>query len=243
MKRRRLIFDIETSYGVYAAWQPGKIYLPPENMLREAKIICIAYKWAGDKRIHCLNWDEDQNDRQLIVDFMEVMDSADEIVAHNGDNFDIKWVRTRCLKHRIPMMPNYVSIDTLKNCRRLFRMHSNKLAQVAKFLGLDGKMDTGGMKLWMDVIERRSATALRKMIRYCKRDVQLLEEVFDILNPYMPHRSALDGKRDSCPECGSKKVYIRQRTFTVAGYERIKLTCNDCGKTETVAGSRVLVAS
>jgi len=227
-----LIGDIETSYNTVICWKPGrKLTIGPENVLREAKIICIAYKWAGEKRTYCLTWDEEQNDRKLILEFMKVMDSADEVVFHNGDAFDIKWIRTRCLKHRIPAFPKYTSIDTLLHCRRLFRMNSNKLNEVAKFLGIPGKMATGGLQLWKDVIEHKSPTALKKMMKYCKRDVVLLEEVFDILNPYMPARSRMDSDITTCPECGSSKLTVNQRRrYTPLGSERVSLRCLDCGK-------------
>ena len=199
----------------------------------------IAYKWAGKKKVYCLTWDAEQNDRDMILEFMDVMNSADELVAHNGDNFDIKWVRTRCLKHRIPALPTYTSIDTLKSCRALFTMYSNKLDEVAKFLGIPGKMATGGIQLWKDVIEHKSEAALRKMSRYCKRDVVLLEEVFDILNPYMPVKSRIDADITFCPECGSKNLVVNQRRrYTPLGSIRVTVQCKDCGKYQTAAATK-----
>lgn len=235
-----LIFDIETSYGVYAVWHPGKVYVSPESMLREAKIICIGYKWAGKKRTYCLKWDEEQNDRDMMLEFVKVMDSADRVVGHNSDRFDIRWIRARCLKHRIPMMPNYTSIDTLKSCRTLFKMHSNKLAEVAKFLRVGAKMETGGLSLWMDVIERRCPIALKKMMRYCMNDVRLTEKVLEVLNPYMPVRSRVNGCITLCPECGSNRLSVNQRRkYTALGTERVSLKCLECGKyLPAIAASR-----
>jgi len=236
-----IVFDIETAPGLYALFQSGKMYVPPESCIEEpGKIICIAYKWWNKKRTHCLTWDENQDDKAMIEEFVEIANSADILVAHNGDQFDIKTIRTRCLKHRIAMMPNYTSIDTLKNCRALFRMQSNKLNMVAKFLGIPGKMQTGGIKLWLDVTFGKCPKAFNKMIRYCRRDVTLLEEVFDILNPYMPMRSRVNTCITLCPWCGSNRLSVNQRRkYTALGTERVSLKCLDCGKyPPAIAASR-----
>ncbi len=240
-------FDIETSYLVVPVWRTGKQYVSPEHIFRESKIICIAWKLSSQKKIHHLVWDENQDDRDMVAEFVDIMDGFSArgvpLAAHNGDSFDLKTIRTRCLKHRLPMFPKYASIDTLKACRALFRMHSNKLAQVAKFLGLKPKIATGGMGLWIDVIERHCAKALRKMVIYCKHDTELVEEVLEILDPYMPVAHPQGPGLRRCVSCGGSKVYIRQRNFTVAGYERLTMRCEDCNKSRTVAGSRMLAVS
>jgi DNA polymerase elongation subunit (family B) len=46
-----------------------------------------------------LTWDKKQSDKAMIKAFLKVMAQADEIVAHNGDKFDLKWLRTRALLH------------------------------------------------------------------------------------------------------------------------------------------------
>lgn len=240
-------FDIETSYLVVPVWRTGKQYVSPEHIFRESKIICIAWKLSSQKKIHHLTWDENQDDRDMVAEFVDIMDGfaarGVPLAAHNGDSFDLKTIRTRCLKHRLPMFPKYASIDTLKACRGLFRMHSNKLAQVAKFLGLKPKIATGGMGLWIDVIERRCAKALRKMVIYCKHDTELVEEVLEILDPYMPVQHPQGPSLRHCASCGGTKVYIRQRRWTAAGYERLTMRCQDCNKARTVAGSRMLAVA
>ena len=238
--RRRLFFDIETSPNIGFFWQSGyKLNIPAENILHERKIICIGYKWAGEKRVYCPTWDSEQDDRKMLAEFIAVMNTADEVVAHNGDRFDITWIRTRCLKHGIPMAPNYVSIDTLKSARRLFRFNSNRLNYIAEYLGLGGKIKTD-FGLWKDVVFHHSEKALNKMLRYCKKDVTLLEEVFDRLNPYMPPKSRLSADITCCPECGKNRLKAnKRRRYTPMGSERITLKCMGCGKYPgTVAASK-----
>jgi DNA polymerase III epsilon subunit-like protein len=76
----------------------------------------------------------------MIKAFLKVMAQADEIVAHNGDRFDLKWLRTRALLHGLDVMPSPKTIDTLKWAKRYFNFNSNKLDYIAKYLGVGQKM-------------------------------------------------------------------------------------------------------
>ncbi len=94
---KRLFFDIETSYYVVPTFQFWKVNINTDNILRDKKIICICYKWQYEDEVHTLVWDSKQDDSKLIKDFIQVIKHADEIVAHNGDKFDMKELRTRAL--------------------------------------------------------------------------------------------------------------------------------------------------
>ena len=70
-KVKRLFWDIETSPNVGLFWKSGyRITIPPENVLVERAIICIAYKWEGQKTIHYLKWDDKQSDKKLCKEFI-----------------------------------------------------------------------------------------------------------------------------------------------------------------------------
>jgi uncharacterized protein YprB with RNaseH-like and TPR domain len=237
-----LFFDIETSPNIGLFWNPGhKISISHENIIRERAIICIAWKWEGQKAIHCLTWNTRQNDKAMLKEFVGVMHKATEIVAHNGDRFDTPWIRTRCLYHGIPMSPDFVSIDTLKAARAKFRFNSNRLDYVARFLAGDQKRPTG-FGLWKRVLLDKDPTALRKMVGYCKHDVKLLEEVYQKLAPYLPaktHRAAYVSL-SACPECGSQKTCISRHRTTASGYRQVQYNCRDCGKYHSMSETRWL---
>ena len=237
--RKRLFFDIETSLIQGLFFSIGrKISLSPQNIVKESGIICIAWKWAGKREVHHLEWDKNQCEKKMLLEFMKVMNEADEIVAHNGDKFDIAWIRTICAKYEIPMPPTYQSIDTLKKCRSLFRFHSNRLDYVAKFFGLERKGKTQ-FQWWVDITLNNCQATMAKMVKYCKRDVRVLEKVFDRLNPYMPHRTALSKDARECPECGGRRVKANH-ILSAAGVEKYNMYCkHGCGKYQVVAASKV----
>ncbi len=129
------------------------------------------------------------------------------------------------------MFPKYQTIDTLKVSRSKFRFNSNRLDYIAKYLGLGGKIKTE-FGLWKEILINNNAKALGFMIKYCKGDVQLLEDVFDALKPHIEpstHYGVINEEsRGSCPECGSHRL-VKQRTLTTkTGLLRIRLHCFDC---------------
>jgi DNA polymerase elongation subunit (family B) len=245
MKIKRLFFDIETSPNIGFFWQSGyKLNIDYDTIIKERAIICICYKWQGEKKTYSLQWNENQCDKQMLIDFIKVMNEADEAIGHNGDNFDLKWIRTRCLFHRIECFPKYVTLDTLKKSRSFLRLNSNRLDYIGKFLGLDGKKDTGGFGLWKDICLNNSTSAMKKMVDYCKRDVVLLEQIFTEINPYINHNThhgVLNGEYSySCPNCGSNESKANVKRTTAAGVVRRQMVCHGCHKNFTISNKAYL---
>lgn len=233
--RDRLFFDIETSPCVGYFWKPGyKLSISYENIIQESAIICICYKWEGDDKVHRLTW-RNGCDKAMLERFVKVADSAVEIIAHNGDKFDLPWIRTRCVHHRIPMFPEYSTVDTLKKSRGQFRFNSNRLDYIASYLGFGGKKDTGGFGLWKDVMSG-DRSALSTMVDYCEHDVRLLEKVYAEVEGYFRHKTHMGvqhgGYRHHCPRCGAEHTMKNGgHRVTAAGTIRQRMICVPCGKT------------
>ena len=182
---KRLIFDIETSPNIVFSWAiGGRCYLSMDNIIQERAIICISWKWEDEDQVYSLSWNKG-DDKAMLEDFAKVMNSADVLVTHNGDNFDIRWVRARCMFHGIKISPKFNSIDTLKLARAQFRLNSNKLNYIAQFLGLGSKIETS-YNLWKEICLNHDQDALDKMVKYCENDVVLLEKVYKSLREYSP---------------------------------------------------------
>lgn len=236
-KRKRLFFDIETSPNIGLFWQAGyKQKIDYQNIIQERAIICICYKWEDDKEVYFLTWDRKQNDKGMLEKFIEVANDADELVGHNGDKFDLAFIRSRCLFHKIPMFPTYRTIDTLKISRSKFRLNSNRLNYIAQYLGIGSKIKTE-FDLWKQVLLENDKTALERMVKYCKQDVVLLEKVYKHLSIHVEpktHYGVLFGQgRGSCPECGSDDIVVNNRRTTATGLVKLQMRCNTCGKYHT----------
>lgn len=234
MQRKRLYFDLETSPNIGFFWSAGhKLNIGYENIIKERAIICVCYKWEGENKVYALTWDKHQNDKKLLEEFIKVANQADELVGHNGDAFDLPWVRTRCLFHQIDLFPNYTTIDTLKLARNKFRFNSNRLNYIAQYLGIGKKIKTE-FDLWKDIVLNKSETALNKMVAYCKQDVKLLEEVHQKLKNHelsKTHYGVVAGKNKlTCPECGSPSVHKQRTRVLASGSKRDEYKCQSCGK-------------
>ena len=233
-QRRRLFWDLETSPNIGLFWEAGyKKNIDYSNIIKERGIICICYKWEDDDNVHYLNWDSKQSDKAMLKKFVEVANTSDEMIAHNGDKFDLAWLRTRCLFHRIPMFPSYKTIDTLKVSRSKFKFNSNRLDYIAQFLGMGKKIKTE-FSMWKDIFINKDKKAMEKMIKYCKMDVVLLEKVYKELSVHIEpktHYGVLFGQdRGSCPECGSNDLHVSKYRTTTTGLKKIQYICNTCKK-------------
>ena len=231
--RRRLFFDIEVSPNIGLFWRSGhEISVDHNSIIKERAIICICYKWEGEKKVYSLRWDKRQSDKKMVADFIKVANDATELVGQNGDNFDIKWVRTRAIIHGIKWTPYINTLDTLKMARSSFSFNSNRLDYLGKILLNKGKLDTG-FGLWKDILLNNCETSMRKMITYCKNDVILLEQVFNKFRPYIKPKLSYAMDRGSCPECDSPELKINKVTRLPSGNSKIQFLCKNCSTYHT----------
>jgi uncharacterized protein YprB with RNaseH-like and TPR domain len=237
---KRLFFDIETSPNVVYSWRIGyNLNITPDNIIDERKIICISYKWENEDKIHTLTWDNNQCDKQMLIDFVKIANQSDEMIAHNGDRFDIKWIRTRCIFHRIPMFPNYRTLDTLKKAKSGFNFNSNKLDYIAKFLGAGAKVKHSGFDMWKGVMAGNKE-AMKEMTHYCEGDIIVLEDVFQTMQNYIKqnvHVGVLNNNlRYSCPVCGSENTELLKNNVTALGTIKRLMQC-ECGHAHEISNS------
>lgn len=230
VKVKTLIYDIETLPVRAYVWRTGKQYVN-HGQIKEGdfiKIICIGYRWEHEKTTKVLIWDnKKQNCDRLIDDFTKLVEQADIVLAHNGDRFDMKHVNTqRLLQGKAPISwPT--SEDTLKQLRKQFALPSYSLDYVSKILFGSGKSPMA-FQDWIDILEHKSEKALNKMVKYCKRDVDLLFKAYKRVKPYCDPRVGrhlLTG--GDCPSCGSSKTTGKGKiTLRRGTYRRFK--CSDC---------------
>ena len=235
----RLFIDIETSPNVCFTWRVGyKIKIDCDNIIKERAIICICYKWEHEKIVKFLKWDKKQNDKKMVEAIIPVLNQADEIVGQNIERFDVAWIRTRAAIHGVPTNAHYKIIDTLQYVRRKMYFNSNKLDYLGKILGVGGKIKTE-FSLWKKVVLNNDKQALNQMIKYCKRDVILLENVYHKLAEHMAsqtHIGVLEGSdKWTCAKCGSSNVNLNLTRVSAMGVLRRQMICRKCGHHYTIS--------
>lgn len=230
-----LIYDIETTHNIVAAFSIYDDHIPHDNILQERFIVCACWQWLGEKTIHSVSALDDParfakditDDYHVVKTMVDLFHEADVIVAHYGDGFDYPFVQSRLIKHGFDPTPPVTSIDTKKVAKNRFRFNSNRLDYLGKYLGLGGKVDTE-KGLWLQVL-KGDRKAIQKMVVYNKRDVDLLTKVFKKLAPFMPNyinRELVGG--EGCPRCGSPQIQSRGiHKATTRTYQRFH--CQACG--------------
>ena len=236
---RILLYDLETSFVNCRLWRIGKQYVSHESIVEGSRtdIICLAYKWLGEKEVHTMDWGlKKQDSRKMVNAFSEIVATADLVVAQNGDNFDMKQLNTQRLLHGDTPILWPTSADTLKGLRKHFRLPSNKLDYVGKLLFKTGK-NPMRMQDWIDVIEKKDPKALQKMLKYNIQDVLLLEKTFNRLRPWLLVKPLLPRTDTSeCPSCYSTRSKSKgRRVVRNKPYQR--RVCRACG--HTFLGARI----
>jgi hypothetical protein len=231
-----LLFDIETAPNLAYVWD--KYEQDVIAFKKERYMLSFSYKWLGDAKIHAYSLPmfkgykkNPEDDKELVRKLHQLFEDADIIVAHNGDNFDIKMANAAFARHGLTPPAPYKTVDTLKVARAKFRFNSNKLDDIGSLLGLGRKHDTGGFKLWLGCLAGLNS-AWKKMVDYNKQDVVLLEKVYLKLRPWMtnhPNMNLDDGKAPACPVCKSTEVIRRGFAYTSVS-RRQRYCCADCGK-------------
>jgi DNA polymerase elongation subunit (family B) len=220
------------------------------QVVEPVSMLCFASKWVGEKTIefHSVNGSKAAEDAlRFDVAFRawNILDECDALVTYNGDRYDIPHLyREFALAGLGPPSP-FKSIDLFRVAKRL-KFFSHKLDYVADQLQLGRKLDTGGFKLWLDVMAG-DEKAWRKFERYNKHDVKVTEALYKDLLPWIKVPLNLNLFRDGegCPRCDSKKT-PQKRGFRYTGITKFqRYFCTDCqgwstdGKAIERAGLRV----
>lgn len=224
---RVLVLDIETKPAQAYVWRAyGEQNIGVEQIIDAGAIICVGLKWLGDRETHLYSeWEHGKDEMLRAVH--AAMSDADAVITYNGEKFDLPKLQGEFLLAGLGPTPPVTSIDVVKAVRK-FGYFVNRLAFIGPFLGVGAKIKHEGFDLWVKVMEG-NVPAQRRMARYCKQDVKLLEKLYLKVRPFIkdhPHMGNTKGHE--CGACGSKQVQSR-------GYRRTKafriqrLQCQTCG--------------
>lgn len=213
-------------------WGIWKQNVGLNQIVEDWSILTYAARFLGEDYTYYDTAKGKKTDEECLQTLWTLLDEADVVVAHNGERFDVPKINARFLKYGLTPPSPYKQIDTLKVAKRNFRLTSNRLDYIAKFLGFEGKMETGGMELWIDCMNGVAA-AWDKMLDYNIKDVDILEWVYMELRPWIHNHPNValydDDETPRCPACGSVHIHYRGYAYTPVGkYQRY--VCTDCGK-------------
>ena len=226
---RLLLLDIETSPVSVYTWTLRPKYIDHHWVVKSGSVLCYAAKWHGEGKVHFRST-QNHSLNYILSDIHKMMCDADAICHYNGSSFDIPVLNTELIKHGFKPPSPSKQIDLLKVVWKNFRFASSKLDFVAKQLGLGEKVRHTGPQLWLDCMAGDEA-AWKKMEKYNKMDVELLEKLYDRMKPWIPNHPNVATFDDvkGCPTCGSEKYEQRGWAFTKM-YKYKRFLCKSCGK-------------
>lgn len=236
-KPKILLYDIETlpNQGYFWDLWNGTNH---RMVMNQKSIITIAYKFYGEEDVHLIsaldfpaNFRKDPyDDSEILKAFLPILEEADYTVAHYGDKFDNKVIAARLFFNDLPPIPTLSSIDTKKLVSRHFHINSSKLEYIAEQLGFGVKGDIGIVD-WIKAAQG-SKVAVKRMGKYNKQDVVLLEKIFIKLLPHTALANKLNHNlftgEEGCPSCGSTNLQKRGYLYTKMT-KRQRIACNACG--------------
>jgi hypothetical protein len=236
-----LYIDIETAPATAYVWGMFKQNIGVKQLIRPPRVMCFAAKWRGKKKMEfSAEWGAGQ--LEMIEHAWRLLDEADVVVHYNGITFDVPHLNGEFATRSIIPPAPFQQLDMLRVIRKNFRFISNKLAHTSVQFGFDGKIDTD-FDLWTGCMDGDPA-AQRKMMRYNKQDVVLLEELHTELLPWCGNQANMQmfegGVIDGCPKCGSLRLQRNGFAYTtVSKFQRWR--CMDCGGSAR-SGRRIMGA-
>ena len=228
-----LILDIETAPMRAFVWSRWKQNIGLNQTISESFLISWSAKWLYDTEImsDVLTPKEAilEDDKRICSSIHELLNTADVVIAHNGQSFDVPKMNSRFIINGLqPTLP-YTQIDTLLVARKRFAFSSNKLDALAGYFGIDCKIDTS-FELWKGCLDG-DKESLKYMETYNKKDVEILEETYIRLKPWIlnhPNVSLYNNLQEKqCTSCGSIHVEEIDKLYytSVGAYRMYRCKC------------------
>jgi hypothetical protein len=233
-----LLFDIETAPMEVYVWRLWKNVVTPGMVIKSLSMLSWSAKWLFEDKVMgervTTNEAFNREDGSILGNLWNLLNEANLVVAHNGATFDVKIANARfALAGLNPPMP-YRVIDTLRHTKKIFNVPSFKLDELNAFFGLDLKMEHEGMELWKRCVNW-DHLALDKMLKYNKRDVVILEELYLKIRPWMKgHPNVglyINTDEEVCTNCGNENLTWGGHYFTPAGkFRSFRCECGAIGR-------------
>lgn len=228
---RILFIDIETAPNIVYAWDLwGKSPIGVNQIIEPTRMICFAAKWHGDSKTMLFS-SHIHGHATMIQAAWDLLNEADIVVHYYGSQFDVKHLNREFLEAGMFPPKPYRQVDLKLAVGKMFKFPSNKLQFVSTVLGLDGKLEHEGFPLWAKCLKGDKA-AWKRMHDYNKRDVVLLEEVYEVLLPWIPGVPSqhLYGGEGGCPKCGVGVLCRAADTYVYTKLSKFEAwACGKCG--------------
>lgn len=229
-----IILDIETAPSMAFVFGMWKQNINPDLLIDRGYIMSCSIKELGVDEVHYLE-NRTEDDYEITRDILDWLDKADYVITHNGKKFDIPFIRSRAVVHRLQPPSPFKDIDTLVIAKKEFRFTRNTLRNLCEELKVTNKKldhaKFAGAKLWVECMKGNNE-AWKEMRLYNEMDVISLEEVYLKLRAWYSNHPNINVNDDEevmrCPKCGGDHL-IKRGYFTTNTGKYQKYYCTSCG--------------
>lgn len=233
-----LFYDIETTLAKSYHFQQWKVNLSQKQKIQESHLLSHAWAWGdGSVSSSVLTPEEvlSHDPERLVLEAWSLVNNCDVLVAHNAKRFDVKKINSYFLQYGLPPPAPYKVVDTLQIAKNKFALPFNSLAYLAEFLGVEQKIDTGGIDLWISC-DKGDPEALKAMENYNIGDITTLRGVYNKIIGWdnnAVNMSLYDDEHDMlCPHCSSDRISSIEGKFVYTVSRKYSLyRCDSCGAT------------
>jgi DNA polymerase elongation subunit (family B)/predicted RNA-binding Zn-ribbon protein involved in translation (DUF1610 family) len=234
-KPKILFLDIETAPSVAVTFDRWNARFTRQHIIQEGGwLITAAWSWDGEDEVYGVgvtsNDTKTGNDVYVIENLIEVIEEADVIVGHYVKKFDIPVIRARAVINGFSDIKTTQIVDTCEIAKSM-KFNTNKLDDLAAYLGLDVQKIPTDIGLWVSCVEG-DEQAIQKMLEYNKQDIRLQKAVYNKLRNFdkkSPNLGVITNEF-VCPACGSHNVTSTGHNVVRGQSLYPEYFCEDCGK-------------
>lgn len=233
---RILMLDIERAPYLGYLWDQGKQYISEAQIIEDSYVLTWQAKWWKGGWLSGNLWYDGRE--AMIKRVHDAIEAADVVIGWNSNGFDLKVLNKEFLSLSLGPPAPYKSVDLLTTSRTQFKFLNNKLDYVARKMGCPYGKLPHDKSMWLACMglgaDKDMEKHYGKMLRYNKRDVQLLDWIFPRFRPYIRgfpnlniYLAEPDGKR-RCPRCLHTKLRFFDKR-PILELARDRYHCGHCG--------------
>lgn len=183
-----LLLDIETTPIKAYVWGLWDQNVSIDQIIEPTEMLCFGAKWLGQKKVTFRSV-QHHGKKQMLEDLHKLMEEADLLVGWNSAAFDHKHINREFLENGLVPPSPVKDLDLMSITKANFQFPSNKLDYVAQRLGVGAKVKHSGFTLWIKCMEG-DEKAWREMKKYQIQDVQLLDDLYYVLQPWFVSKAS-----------------------------------------------------
>lgn len=230
IRQKLLVIDIETSPNIVFTWGLWQQNVAINQIIESGRVLCFAAKWHGDDETMFYSERQKGGHDRMIRAAHRLLCEADAVVGWNSQRFDARWLNAEFKRYGLRRPAGYKHVDLMRAVKKYQFLPSYKLDYTARNLGVGGKVETGGFKLWRDCLDG-DREAWRLMEEYNRADTDLTDAVLtDMMHggwvTGLPNLSVHAG--DACPHCGSRRLRADGH-YQTQTRRYSQWVCMDCG--------------